>query len=66
MDGRTLEQAIARIGSAVARLERAADRALSNQPPAGDAALAARHEALRARVGDALGELDALIAELGR
>lgn len=66
MEAGGIDQAIARIGVAVARLERATDRALFSQTPSGDATLAARHEALRGRVGAALGELDKLIAELER
>ena len=66
MEQTGIDEAIARIGSAVARLERAIDGALLSKPAAGDDALAARHQALRERVGSALGELDSLIAALER
>ena len=49
--------AIARIEQALARIERAAEiRATANH------ALASRHAALRTRIGDAIGALDAVIA----
>jgi hypothetical protein len=66
MEEASLDQAMARIGSAVARLERALDDALLSRQPAVDPALAARHERLRRRVGGALEEIDRLIGTLER
>jgi hypothetical protein len=57
MDGVSTDNALSRIEHALARLERAVSR-----PPAGDAALRARHEQLKATVSQALAELDAVIA----
>ena len=52
---------MSRIEAALARIEAAARAA----PPVDAGELAARHKALRGRVGDALAELDSLIAEVG-
>jgi hypothetical protein len=49
--------AIARIEQALSRIERAAHR-----KDDANRALAARHAALKARIGDAIGALDAVIA----
>ena len=66
MEEANLDRAIARIGSAVARLERAVDGAGLGESGAGDRDLAAKHEALRRQVGSALGEIDRLIGTLER
>ena len=55
-----MDQALSRIEAALSRIAAAADR-LGN----GDPDLAARHDALRAAVGDTLKELDTLIGSRG-
>lgn len=60
MDQARLDKAMSRIEVALARIEAAS----SQSPAPGEGALAEQHEALRARVGSALEELDGLIAEL--
>ena len=61
MEGSSSETALARIEAAIARIEAAAAR---EQTPVAQAEgdLPARHEALRAAVSQALGQLDGLIA----
>lgn len=66
METASLEQAVARIGSAVARLERALDRSALLSPGGNDPALAARHAALREQVGAALADIDRLVESLER
>jgi hypothetical protein len=61
MDGSSPETALARIDAAIARLEAAASRSKA-VPDTSDSNLAARHEALRSAVTQALGQLDGLIA----
>lgn len=56
MQGPRVDQALSRIETALSRIEAATNRLRD-----GDATLAARHEALRGAVGDALQQLDALI-----
>ena len=58
MAGDQPHPALARIDAAIARIEAAI---LRPRGSAADDALAARHEALRAAVTEALGELDAVI-----
>lgn len=63
-DDRALS-ALARIERALARVETAAERVASASPPTadgGDERLAAAHEALRAKVGQAIEQIDRLIA----
>jgi hypothetical protein len=64
MEGSSPKSALARIDAAIARLE-----AVAARPPvaSGDAVsnLAARHQALRSAVTQALGQLDGLIAGAG-
>lgn len=55
-----MDQALSRIETALSRIEAATHR-LDD----GDPELAARHEALRGAVGDALRQLDALIGNRG-
>lgn len=68
MSSERIKNAMDRIDRALARIETQA--ALASHPPsdgiAGNAALAARHEALREQVGSSLAELDALIEGLER
>ncbi len=59
MDRARLDRAMDRIEAALARIETIA-HAPANSDPGG----AARHAALRNRVGNALRELDTLIAEI--
>lgn len=56
-----MDRAMSRIEAALARVERAADAGLTR----GDAGGGAPDQALRARVGSALAELDALIESIG-
>lgn len=65
MEQARIENALSRIERALARIERAA-KPLTRNAQGHDGALAARHEALRANVGRALEELDALIAGASR
>lgn len=58
MAGVQTHPALARIDAAIARIEAAALR--PPEAPGNDAVIA-RHEALRAEVAEALGELDAVI-----
>jgi hypothetical protein len=60
-----VDQALGRIERALARIETAAGRA-SSSAPSEDGALREAHEALRARVRDALTQLDGLIASAER
>jgi hypothetical protein len=61
MDSDRSKQALARIDAALARLEAAALR-----PSPSTSAIEARHRLLSEAVGDALRQLDALIAEHAR
>ena len=61
MEGSSPESALARIDAAIARLEAVASRAPAASGHA-DGDLAARHQALRTAVTQALGQLDGLIA----
>ena len=58
MDADNQKSALERIDAALARIERAA----ANRP-AGDSALASRHEALRDEVAQAIQQIDAIIGE---
>lgn len=62
MDGGSFENALGRIEAAIARIERAASQPAAAQPSAVDAELLARHEKLRAAVGQSLRQLDDLLA----
>jgi len=53
--------ALARIERALARIEAAAGRP-APAPPPGDAALAEAHRSLRAKVEEAIGQIDRLLA----
>jgi predicted component of type VI protein secretion system len=61
MEGSSPESALARIDAAIARLEAVAARPPAAAGDSGDN-LAARHQALRDAVSQALGQLDGLIA----
>jgi hypothetical protein len=65
MAGDRTEAAVQRIEAALARIARAADagRAPAAQSPS-VAALVEKHERLRESVNQAIGELDALLAEI--
>jgi len=56
--------ALARIDRALARIEAAAERPVPAAPtaPPGDAALAEAHRSLRAKVEEAIGQIDRLLA----
>jgi hypothetical protein len=58
-----LEEAVDRVERALLRIERGVERGAMEQ---GGGADNARDEKLRARVAEALGELDAIINEAGR
>ena len=58
MSASPVDNALTRMEAALSRIERA-----TQALPAHDSALAARHERLRAAVGESLRELDALLAE---
>ncbi|MET0588641.1 MAG: hypothetical protein ABWZ75_08980 [Novosphingobium sp.] len=60
MEGPRVDQALSRIETALSRIAAVTDR-LGD----GDPELAARHEALRGAVGDALKQLDTLIGSHG-
>lgn len=62
MDGERIEGAVRRIEAALARIGRAADE-LRPAPPS-VSALVVKHETLRETVGNALKDLDDLIAEI--
>lgn len=64
MAGERIESAVQRIEAALARIAEAADT-LRPAPPS-VSALVVKHESLRESVGNALKELDDLIAELDR
>jgi hypothetical protein len=66
MTGDRTEAAVQRIEAALARIAQAADRPLAAAPsaPPSVSALVERHESLRETVAQALGDLDALLAEL--
>jgi hypothetical protein len=57
-----LEEAVDRVERALLRVERAVERGAMNLSGAGDQE---RDEALRARVAEALGELDDIIRDAG-
>jgi len=57
-----LEEAVDRVERALLRVERAVERGAMNLGGAGEQE---RDEALRARVADALGELDEIIRDAG-
>jgi hypothetical protein len=57
-----LEEAVDRVERALLRVERAVERGAMTQGAAGDPE---REEALRARVAEALGELDDIIRDAG-
>ena len=59
-----MDRAMSRIESALARVERAADARLTSSGRDGGGDGGAPDQALRARVGAALAELDALIGSL--
>jgi len=56
--------ALARIERALARIESAADRP-APAAPAGDAALVEAHRSLRAKVEEAIGQIDRLLGADG-
>ncbi len=64
------EAAVQRIEAALARIARAADAPVagtpSDTPPANVLALVEKHEALRETVTRAIGDIDAIMAELDR
>ena len=62
MSSRPLEEAVDRVERALLRVERAVERETMSQGGAGDQE---RDEALRARVAQALGELDEIIRDAG-
>jgi len=69
MTGDRTEAAVQRIEAALARIAQAADRPRATAPaapaaPPSVSALVERHESLRETVAQALGDLDALLAEL--
>ncbi len=66
MTGDRTEAAVQRIEAALARIAQAADRARQAAPPAPPSvsALVERHESLREKVAQALGQLDALLEEI--
>jgi hypothetical protein len=64
MEGDRIESAVQRIESALARIAEAADT-LRPAPPS-VSALVVKHETLRETVGNALKDLDDLIAEIDR
>jgi len=68
MDGSRIEQAVARLDAALARIASAREKQASKAAdPAASArvmALVNSHEKLREEVADTLGELDALIEDL--
>ncbi|GGD91732.1 hypothetical protein GCM10011515_09250 [Tsuneonella deserti] len=66
MTGDRTEAAVQRIEAALARIAQAADRSreLGPAPPPLVSALVERHESLREKVAQALGELDSLLGEL--
>lgn len=68
MDGNRIQQAVARLDAALARIASARDKQASKPAdPAASArvmALVNSHEKLREEVADTLGELDAIIEEL--
>jgi hypothetical protein len=66
MTGDRTEAAVQRIEAALARIAQAADRPRGAAPsaPPSVSALVERHESLRETVAQALGDLDALLAEL--
>ena len=55
-----LEEAVERVERALVRIERAVERGTMHKDPTGNAG---RDEGLRARVADALAELDIIISE---
>jgi hypothetical protein len=59
MSSKPLEEAVDRVERALLRIERAVERGAMNQG-------GGRDERLRARVTEALGELDTIIREAGR
>ena len=63
MSSRPLEEAVDRVERALLRIERAVEREAMER---GSVADQARDEKLRARVAEALGELDEIIREAGR
>jgi hypothetical protein len=66
MTGDRTEAAVQRIEAALARIAQAADRArdATHSAPPSVTALVERHESLRETVALALGQLDALLAEI--
>lgn len=64
MSSRPLEEAVDRVERALLRIERAVERGAMD--PAGGANDQGRDEKLRARVAEALGELDAIIRDAER
>lgn len=60
MDGGSTDTAVKRIDAALARIERAIGQSGQDHR-----ALEDRHKRLKLAVGDALGEIDALIARTG-
>ncbi len=68
MDGNRIEQAVARLDAALARIANAREKQASKPAdPAASArvmSLVNSHEKLREEVADTLGELDAIIEEL--
>ena len=60
MDQPRLDEAMSRIEAALARIEAASVRSAGS----GESAWAGEHQSLKARVGDSLAQLEALIAEL--
>ena len=64
MSSKPFEQAVDRVEGALLRIERAIERGAMNRD--GGSASQGRDEALRARVAQALGELDQIIKEAER
>ena len=62
MSSKPFEQAVDRVERALLRIERAVERGAMEQ---GQTAGQGRDELLRARVAEALGELDTIIREAG-
>lgn len=64
MTGDRSEAAAQRIEAALARIARAAEATLAPTAPANVLALVEKHESLHETVAQAIGELDAVIAEM--